>query len=247
MAAKIKKSLFSISVFELSTSIIWLIFYLHGDLGNWHLDWVIFMDFQVTKNVIFSILHDSFTLVVVGLFVFFYEQIYVIKTILSWLLFLIPFIYFCSFWDDLQHSFMIYNFIRLQTCDIYDFVMSHLFWFSGVLCTATPWSLLMQFFSFKFCMPLILYAVDFFFVLWSICVSSSLIHFKNGLKYLTRRTAEVCLFFWWDLFYTAWFREVFSFIYYFSFFFQFLAFSFRNCLSNIHCRFVSSLFKYLHC
>ena len=30
-----------------------------------------------------------------------------------------------------------------------------------------------------------------FLVLWSICLSSSLIHFKNGLEYLTRGTAQV--------------------------------------------------------
>ena len=30
-----------------------------------------------------------------------------------------------------------------------------------------------------------------FFVLWSICLSSSLVHFKNGSEYLTRSTAQV--------------------------------------------------------
>ena len=36
-----------------------------------------------------------------------------------------------------------------------------------------------------------LYMVISFFVLWSMCLSSSLVHFKNSLEYLTRSTAQV--------------------------------------------------------
>ena len=46
-----------------------------------------------------------------------------------------------------------------------------------------------------------------FLVLWSICWSSSLIHFKNSPEYLTREKT-----FWWDFCCRAWFWKVFSFV-----------------------------------
>ena len=38
-----------------------------------------------------------------------------------------------------------------------------------------------------------LYMVISFLVLWSICLSSSLIHFKNGPEYLTRKKAQILI------------------------------------------------------
>ena len=35
--------------------------------------------------------------------------------------------------------------------------------------------------------------IQVFFVLWFICLSSSLVHFKNGPEYLTRRTAQISI------------------------------------------------------
>ena len=50
-----------------------------------------------------------------------------------------------------------------------------------------------------------------FLVLWSICWSSSLVHFKNDPEYLLRRTAQVFIL-WWDSSCRACFWEVFSFV-----------------------------------
>ena len=49
-----------------------------------------------------------------------------------------------------------------------------------------------------------------FLVLWSICWSSSLVHFKNGPKNLTRGYPSR-LSLWWYSCYVVWFRVVFSF------------------------------------
>ena len=75
---------------------------------------------------------------------------------------------------------------------------------------------------------LALYIVINFLVIWSIYLSSSFVHFKNGLEYLTRRTAYL----WWDFCCRSWFQEVFLFVYGtpFSFSFSLLFF-----LSPLHC------------
>ena len=53
-----------------------------------------------------------------------------------------------------------------------------------------------------------LFIVIGFLILWSICWSSSIVHFKNGPEYLMRIQPR-CLSFWWEFCYIVWFRVVF--------------------------------------
>ena len=63
-------------------------------------------------------------------------------------------------------------------------------------------------------------------------MSSSFVHFKNGLEYLTRGWSR-CLFLWWDFCYRAWFSEVFLFYGTLFLFFSFIYDGFRFQYSRI--------------
>ena len=73
-----------------------------------------------------------------------------------------------------------------------------------------------------------------FFVIWSLCLSSSIVDFKNDTEYLTRKVPHMFILLMRFLL-EWWFRETFSFFWctHFHFFFFFIPASLMKSASNI--------------